>query len=183
MADPDEPEDDDRISLRLYRACDWSQRRSWLILLLLGLTVGTVCALLGGLVTVFAFGRPVATIDAEFLAYGARMMIVALIVFSVFFVMIEVGFTLWEKRDRDFRWTRYRIESFRGRTIVAFLQLFIMVPLLIAAILVFDSDEPSGNSFSGLGFIVATIVAISIGPEVILAQLTRGNPPNRDMAD
>ena len=151
MIHPDENEDGNRFSLRLYRACDWSQPRGWLILLRLGLTVGTVCALLGGLFTAFALGRPSATIDAEFLVYGARIVIVALIVFGVVFAIIEIGQILWEKRDRDFRWTPYHIESFRGRRIAAILHLVILAPLLIAAILVFGPDPPKGNIFSAWG--------------------------------
>lgn len=183
MADPDENEDDDSVSLNLYRARDWSQPRSWLTLLGIGLTVGMASAILGGLVTVFLFSRPVATIDAEFLAYAARMIAVAMIALATVFATIEVGFALWNKRDPDFRRTRHRIDSFRGRVILSILHLIIIIPLLIAGILVLDPNEPGGTDLSGTGLVVAAIVALIIGPRVAVVHLTHGNPPDRGMAD
>lgn len=182
MADPTE-NNDDSVSLSLYRACDWSAARSWLTLLGLGLTVGTVSALLGGLVTVFLLDRTVATIDAEFLAYGARIMFVALIFFGFVFAMIEVCSILWAKRDRDFRWTRQGIELMKGRRIASVLQLIIIFPPFVALILLFDPDQPGGDNYSTSALAVAIIAAVIIGPRIALVHLTHGNPPSRDIAD
>ncbi len=183
MAGPDEHEDDDSVSLNLYRARDWSQPRSWLALLGLGLTVGMASALLGGLATVFLFDRPVATIDSEFLAYAARLIAVAMIAIAGVFATIEVGVALWNRRDRDSRRTRHHIDSFKGRAILSILHLIIIIPLLIGGILVLHPNEPRGNDLSGTGFVVAVIVALVIGPRVALIHFTHGGPPSRDIAD
>lgn len=183
MANPDEVEDDNSVSLNLYRACDWSRPRSWLTLLGLGLIVGTVSAFFGGLFTVLAFDQTVATIDAEFLAHAAGMMIVALIVFGVIFASMEIGFILWDKRNPDFRWTPHRIEALKGQAIALILQFVIMMPPLIAVLLLSYPDEPGGRDFSSSGLAVATIAAVIVGPRVMLAHVTNGNLPNRDMTD
>ena len=183
MADADDVEFDKSVSLNLYRACDWSRPRSWLTLLVLGLIVGTVSAFLGGLFTVLAFSQPVATIDAELLAYAGRMMIIAMIVFGVIFASMEIGFILWDKRDPDFRWTPHRIEALKGQVIALILQFVILIPPLIAVILLFYPDKPGGRDLSGSGLAVATIAAVIIGPRVMLAHVTNGKLPSRDMTD
>lgn len=182
-ANPENREEDDGLSTGLYRACDWSAPRSWLVLLGLGLMVGAVCGLLGGMMAVLVFGRPVASIDAELLAYAAPLTIKALIAYCVIWAMLEAALNFWEQRDSDIHRSFKRIESFRGRAILAILQLMISLPLLAAATLVFRPDNPGGSDFSALGFLPAVIVAISMGPYVILTYLERVSPQRQDVAD